>query len=87
MTDLATEARERKVLTIPRSVERSKAAPTFIPRAEASFMVWREGGDMPKKLYKEPRLPCQHAASLAKRNPGERFHVLRSWRICEAKDG
>lgn len=85
MPELTSEARKRKVLTLPRYGERNPDTPTFVPRVEARFMVWREGGDMPKRLYDEPDLPCRHAASLARQFPGERFHVLRSWRVCEAK--
>lgn len=83
--ELPPEARKRKVLTLPRSKDRNLATPTFVPRDQSKFMVWREGGDMPRKLYDEPNLPHHHASLLAKQHPGERFHVMRTWRLCEAK--
>lgn len=86
MIKLAPEVRKRKVLTLPIPRASKAPEPTFIPREDASYMVWREGGDMPKKLYSDPHLPYKHAMLLAKQYPGERFHVLRSWRICSAKD-
>lgn len=85
MIELPPEAKKRKVLTLPRTKDRNPNTPTFVPRDQSKFMVWREGGDMPRKLYDEPSLPHRHATLLAKQHPGEKFHVMRTWRLCEAK--
>ena len=53
----------------------------YLLRDESVFMVWREGGDMPKRVYRpdEAWRAIEHAKKLA-RETGDRFYVLRSWR-------
>lgn len=50
------------------------------PREQAVYLVWREGGDLPKKIYRDPKQANADASVLAS-TTGERFHVLRSFRI------
>lgn len=90
MDAITTQPRQRKILTIKVKGDRLStiaAQGEKIPRAEACYMVWREGGAMPSRPYDEPTLACRHAAALARKFPGERFHVLRSWRLCQSSDG
>ena len=57
----------------------------FIPRDECAFMVYREGGDMPKRLYapEEIEIAVYHARGIAQET-GARVHVLRTWRAYDA---
>lgn len=87
MTDVTASTRKRKILSLSRekSTDYSSDFPShFVSRALGAVMVWREGGDMPKRFYKpeEIALACRHAKDLSLKT-GERFHVLRSWKAFE----
>lgn len=88
MTDLQSPRPKRKVLSLKlEKVSRYKDdfPERFVDREQGAVMVWREGGDMPKRMYKpdEIRLAIRHAQELAMKT-GERFHILRSWRAFDA---
>lgn len=86
-TDLQDRPQKRKVLSLKIEKEGLKE-PCFVENAQSVFMVWRVGGDMPKRVYghKEGSIAKSHAKTLALET-GEQFHVLRSYRafIPEAK--
>ena len=82
MNEVADKPQKRKILRVKTARTGFFHEPK-VERPAASYMVWREGGDMPKKLYDNPELPCKHATRLARLYPHEKFHVLRSWRIFE----
>lgn len=81
---------KRKILRLkhdPQTAEEKKAdAPHFVIQAHSFYMVWKEGGDMPQRLYRadERHTAVCHAKALAAKT-GERFHVMRSWRAFEPK--
>lgn len=87
MTEISNPKPKRKTLTLklePVKSYKDDFPEKFVDRAQGAVMVWREGGDMPKRFYKpdEIVLAIRHARDLAKQT-GERFHVLRSWRAFE----
>ncbi len=83
MNSLPQTSRKRKILTCKPAADPTDSDENYVPRVEAKFMVWHEGGDMPKRFYDEPKRPCFHAQELSRLHPGKRFHVLRTWRAFE----
>ena len=79
-TDLQDRPRKRKVLSLKIEKE-GPTEPCFVENAQSVFMVWRVGGDMPKRVYgpTEGSLAKSHAKTLTLET-GEQFHVLRSYR-------
>lgn len=77
MTGIPTSKKSRKVLTLKLPAEMRKDQ---VSRERSRFMVWRENGDSPKRIYDDPVLACQHAAKLCIQE-GVPFHVFRTWRI------
>jgi len=77
---LKTDREEPKPL--PEKIKSSK----YLTRDESVFMVWRVGGDMPKRVYTVDELPLavSHAEALARRQGGT-FYVMRSWRGYKAE--
>jgi hypothetical protein len=78
---------KRKVLSLrlePAKTPEEEAAPKFVENREAVYMVWCDGGDMPKRVYRadERDKAVSHAKLLASAE-GKRFHVLRSFRAFE----
>jgi len=82
MSELDELPPRRKVLTLPKIRSEEPGPSQWVHRQEAVYMVWCETGDMPRRLYStdEAGLAYRHAAYLAAKT-GNRFHVLRSWRI------
>ncbi len=84
MNDLPAQKSKRKILSLklqPAETEAEKALPLFVNNDEAVYMVWRYGGDMPKKVYpasERDRAICD-AKNLANQLR-ERFYVLRAFR-------
>lgn len=48
------------------------------------YMVWREGGDAPEKIYDNPYHATRDARTLSDQE-GVVFHVFRTWRISKPK--
>jgi hypothetical protein len=75
---------KRKVLSLrlePATTPEEHAAPKFVENREAVYMVWCDGGEMPKRVYRadEREKAIGHAKLLAAQT-GKRFHALRSFR-------
>lgn len=83
MNLLPKNPKKRKTLILKPPIESRR---DHVIREQARFMVWREGGDAPVKIYDDPQLACTHAKLLCKKT-GEPFHVFRSWRIIECVNG
>lgn len=91
-SNVGENPKQRKVLTLANPPEAEKQTPEkskrtmgedqFVPNDQAFYMVWKEGGDAPKRIYAadEKWLAARHAKILSEEH-GVRFHVLRSWRI------
>ena len=43
---------------------------------ERFWIVWRDGGLFPMKVYKTQQSAAQEAARFADKNPGAKYHVL-----------
>jgi hypothetical protein len=78
--DLQQPERKRKVLSLKIEKEDIRE-PCFVEKSSAVYMVWRVGGDMPKRLYlpEEVERAKSHAKKLSEET-GFVFHVLRSYR-------
>lgn len=78
--DLIEVLPRRKILSIKKEKEATDQ-PCFVEKDSAVYMVWRVGGDMPKRVYrsKEKALAVSHAQLLSAQT-GLEFHVLRSYR-------
>ncbi len=86
---LAEPARTRKVLSLKLHREQPEALPPqskYVDRAEAVYMVYGDGKDMPQRLYRadEAKIACDHARRLASLYGG-RFYVMRAWRGFEGQ--
>jgi hypothetical protein len=81
VTDLAEPARKRKVLSLELDPQERNGQPRYVAKADAVFMVWRDGGFMPSRVYRagEKSIAESHAKTLCEQT-GERFYVLRAWR-------
>ena len=91
-SNVGEKPKARKVLTLANPPESEKQTPEkskrgmgedqFVPGHQAFYMVWKEGGDAPKRMYgpDEKWLAAKHAKILSEEH-GVRFHVFRSWRI------
>ena len=82
MTDkLPNSDQRRKVLSLAKESSHEQGQPCFVGKGEAVYMVWRDGGDMPARVYRhgEKTLAMFHAKQLTE-SVGQRFHVLRSYR-------
>jgi hypothetical protein len=87
MNEIDKPSKKRKILSI--KTEKNPQFPQWIEdypskwvdRDKGFIMVYREGGDMPTRVYRpeELSLAIKHAKSLAYKR-GDVFHVLRSWR-------
>lgn len=82
MNDISKGGKKRKILTLklPQEIRND-----HISRERARFMVWRENGDAPVRIYDDPFLACNHAKALCKKI-GEPFHVFRSWRVMQGDE-
>ena len=71
----------RKVLSLRKELQEAQTEPRFVLKEESVYMVWRDGGDMPARVYRptEKNLAVKHAKMLTE-SVGQRFHVLRSYR-------
>lgn len=71
----------RKVLSLKKEGSEAQGQPCFIYKDHAVFMVWRDGGNLPTRIYgpDERKLAINHAKNLCIET-GARFHVLRSYR-------
>lgn len=80
-SDIHESRKRRKVLTLRKEPSDGHNQPKYVVKQEACYMVWRAGGDMPKRVYShaERQLACDHAKTLVQET-GERFYVLRAWR-------
>jgi hypothetical protein len=84
--DLIQPAQKRKVLSLKTEKEAARE-PCFVEKDKAVYMVWRVGGDMPKRVYlsHEVDRARSHAKMLSKET-GYDFHVLRSYRAYTCRD-
>lgn len=87
--ELVQEQPKRKLLSLKKETaapSESPSLPRFVNAPQSVYMVWREGGDMPKRVYgaSEKSIAQSHAKKLAEQT-GERFYVMRSWRGFEPK--
>jgi len=78
--DLEEPTPKRKVLSLKTEQEHPQS-PAFIAREHCHYMVWRVGGDEPKRIYgpDESQRAINHAKELSEKT-GEEFHVFRTWR-------
>jgi len=81
LTDLDNPRPKRKVLSLKLEPQEANQQPQFVERGEAFYMVWRVGGDTPKRIYtaKEQQIAISHAKKLCDET-GMQFHVMRSYR-------
>ena len=88
---IGDKPKQRKVLSLAKPQEPAKETQKskrgmgedqFVPSHQAFYMVWREGGNAPQRIYgaDEKWLAAKHAKILSEEH-GARFHVFRSWRI------
>lgn len=90
MSELVDNKPTRKVLSLklaPQSQPNASQQPAqFLQDDLCVYMVWREGGDMPKRVYAadERHRAISHAKTLSSET-GYRFYVLRSWRGFDAE--
>lgn len=84
MQDIAENAPSRKVLSLKLQSSETPGQPCMVVDEEAVFMVWREGGPAPQRIYRqhERKLALGHAKALCVQT-GARYHVLRSFRAFE----
>jgi hypothetical protein len=88
MVSITKKAIKRNVLSLPTARPDGDEKPLFIDNRQAIYMVWREGGDMPARVYgpDEASIAKLHAKQMALKY-GFRFYVMRAWRAYEPKQG
>lgn len=81
MTSLGEMRPKRKVLSLKKDKPEAPEQPCLVHKSHALYMVWRVGGDMPKRVYQphERDIAIGHAKKLCDET-GQEFHVLRSFR-------
>ncbi len=81
MIELDEPKPKRKVLSLKLSKPEGANQPCYVNKAQSVYMVWRDGGDMPVRVYRKPEehIAMAHAKELCEKT-GERFYVMRSWR-------
>lgn len=80
MDDVAAIPNKRKILSLKLEKHQGQEARFVVPE-KSVYMVWCEGGDMPRRVYRssEKSKAANHAKKLAEQE-NRRFYVMRSWR-------
>lgn len=80
MSEVDNKKPARKVLSL-KLAGQTPNQPQFIQEPWSVYMVWCDGGDMPKRVYRadEKNRAMAHAKKLAAET-GKRFYVMRSYR-------
>ena len=81
MNTITEERPKRKVLSLKLDKQEGANQPRFVEKKQSVFMVWRDGGNMPVRVYRKPEehMALKHAQDLCE-STGQRFYVMRSWR-------
>lgn len=90
-TEIAVKRPKRKVLSLkkepaPDQPPKTTQPPRYLNDDFCVYMVWCDGGDMPKRVYQssERNMAVGHAKALAETTK-QRFYVMRSWRGFDPK--
>ena len=88
MGDIHQPRRGRKILRLKKEPAEAPEQPQYVIKSEARFMVWRDGGDMPCRVYgpDEAEKATGHAKTLAEKEQA-RFYVMRAWRAYDPVGG
>lgn len=87
MSEISTPRKKRKLLKLKTSEPEYKFGPIYVEKPHDVYMVWRPGGEMPKRVYPhaEQELALTHAKQLASEF-GERMYVMRAWRAFDPEE-